>query len=360
MGTSLATSLLEEAYNGYNVIHSKNTFTDLCYDYEDTASVYFMTGQKFFATSDEADALMSFVKRGNTVFIAAQEIDTTILQLVNCVQYSMNPNNEQKPSDFLETNTSLVKSLGADYRFQYFYLPLVNFFKKDTYSAAQTVGYNAFQEPNLIVNFHGTGALYLHADPRALSNYFLFQKNNYQYFNHILQMLPKNPEHVYIDDHYSKINYRGKEKSNSLLGFIYSNPALAWAFTILLIAFLLYVLINGKRRQRVVPVIKPTENASVAFAEAIAGLYRKEKENKSIAEKMITYFYEEIRTKYFINTSKVTEDFLTTLSRKAGTDLTQTKDLFYTITMIQDSPEVSDDLLLQLNQKIQQFKNSKA
>ncbi len=358
MGASLATNILQDAYPDNWVTKIKTGFTDINYNYEDTASLYFMTGKNFFLSEQEAENLLNFVERGNTVFLSAQQIDTTLLELINCSQFKMSEQAEVAPYAYLNTQTKLQSTFGRDSSYKYFYFPIVNFFTADSASNVKSLGFNAYHSPNFIVFFKGKGALFLHCEPRVLSNYFLLQNKNVDYLRDILRAFPAKVEHLYVDDFYSKINFRKNERNGSLLAFIYSHPPLAWAFTILIVLFLSYLFINGKRRQRIVPIIKPVENASVSFAEVIAGLYRKTKENKNIAEKMITYFYEEVRSKYFINTSKVTEDFIMILSRKAGVEYEITNSLFYTIQMVQDSPEVSDELLMQLNEKIQQFKQT--
>ena len=140
---------------------------------------------------------------------------------------------------------------------------------------------------------------------------------------------------------------------------IFKYPPLKWAFWISLMLLLLYILFNGKRRQRIVPIIKPVQNSSVAFAEAIAGLYLKEKNNKIIADKMITYFNEYIRSRYFLNTNIANHDFLMALSRKSGVVLNKTETLYRTMQQVSDSIEIDDFILLNLNEQIQQFYKNK-
>lgn len=358
MGTSLATNMLQDAYPDNWITKRKAGFTDINNNYEDTASLYFMTGKKLYLSKEETKNILDFVARGNTVFLSAQEIDSTLLESIKCSQFQMTEDAEVAPYAYLNTQTKLQSSFGRDSAYKYFYFPIVNFFTADSASRVKSLGFNAYHSPNFIVYFNGKGALFLHCEPRVLSNYFLLQNKNVHYLMNIIKAFPARVEHLYVDDFYSKINFRKDEGKASLLSFIYSHPPLAWAFSILLVVFLSYLFINGKRRQRIVPIVKPVANASVSFAEAIASLYRKTKENKNIAEKLITYFYEEVRTKYFINASKITEDFIMTLSRKAGVEYNITNSLFYTIQMVQDSAEVSDELLMQLNEKIQQFKQN--
>jgi ABC-type taurine transport system substrate-binding protein len=118
---------------------------------------------------------------------------------------------------------------------------------------------------------------------------------------------------------------------------------------------LLYVLINGKRKQRIVPIIPPTQNTSVAYTEAVAGLYMVEKNNKNIADKMITYFNEHIRNRYFLHIYASNEDQVSLLSRKSGVAADQVKELYEHIQFISRTNQVTDTELLTLNMHIQNF-----
>ena len=116
---------------------------------------------------------------------------------------------------------------------------------------------------------------------------------------------------------------------------------------------MLYILFNGKRRQRIIPVIPPVQNASIAYTQAIAGLYLAEKNNKLIAEKMITYFNEFVRSHYFISAQHARDIGL--VSRKSGIPVEKVQALYSTMEAVQITEELSDFELLTLNDQIQYF-----
>lgn len=169
-------------------------------------------------------------------------------------------------------------------------------------------------------------------------------------------MISSEPGNIFWDDYYNKINYREtKRKSFSSLNAVLKHPALAMAFWIGLATLLAYIFFAGKRKQRIVPVINPVENTSIAFTEAVAGLYLSEKNNKNIAEKMISYFNEYIRTRYFLHMHPVTNDLLVSLSKKSGVELPQVVALYELVQQIPQAYEVTDSELLSLNEQIQNF-----
>ena len=164
---------------------------------------------------------------------------------------------------------------------------------------------------------------------------------------------------MYWDDYYNKKNYppNGKE-GKSGLSILLQYPAMA-AFWLLLLLLIVYILFGGKRRQRIVQTIAPNTNTTVAFTETIGQLYLQKKDNRNIADKMITYFQEFIRKQYFLNTSQVNNDFVSTLSRKGNVSKAGTETLFNLITEIQQQEQISDAQLLLLNQQIENFYKNK-
>ena len=140
---------------------------------------------------------------------------------------------------------------------------------------------------------------------------------------------------------------------------IRQNPALLWAFYIGLFGLLLFVLFNVKRKEREIPVLPVNTNATVAFTETVGRLYLQRKDNHNIADKIITYFYEYLRKKYFINTSVIHKEFINSLSGKSGVSITETTELFELIQSIEPQENISDEELMNLNSKIENFKNQK-
>ena len=128
-----------------------------------------------------------------------------------------------------------------------------------------------------------------------------------------------------------------------------------WAFWLGIIGLLLFILFNAKRKQRIINVVKPNINTTVNFTETVGRLYLQKKDNNHIAEKMITYFYEHIRNKYFINTSKIDDEFINSLSGKSGVPKETTQQLFSLIDRVHSGERVEDETLIQLNIEIENF-----
>ena len=115
------------------------------------------------------------------------------------------------------------------------------------------------------------------------------------------------------------------------------------------------MIFEMKRRQRIIPVIQPLANTSLEFVSTIGNLYYQNKEHKNIAEKKILFFLEQIRTRYYLSTSKVDSAFIETLSKKSGRSVEEVSNLFGTIDKIRGSASITAEQLIELNRQIERF-----
>ncbi len=357
-GAFTAYRLLSNIYPDKFINKNTKTFSEFYSStHFDKRSVYVNVSNRYYLEDDDAAALMAFVAEGNTAFIAASVIDSVLLTRINCRQESPEWLSIINQQLFDKATTSLLPdTYSLKDSFSYFYLPFTNYFSSVDHERARVVGYNQQGKPNFIVYFQGKGKLFLHCDARAFSNYFLLTGNNHLYLKQAMQLLEEKPGNIFWDDYYNKINYReGGGKSFSTLSAIMQHPALAMAFWIAVALLLCYIIFGGKRKQRIVPEIPPVQNTTVAFAEAVAGVYLAERDNKNIAEKMISHFNEFVRSNYFINVHTHNADFVSVLSKKSGVALEQVQLLFAAIRQASQAFDVSDEELMALNEQIQDF-----
>ena len=356
-GTSVAYSILKNMYSNNTVELNKQMFADNYGWDNDTASIYINISRNYYVTDRDAESLMEFIYKGNTAFISAAYYDTLLLNKLYCKQNKQTFLPDNSISSLTNTSVRFNDNLSLyDETYSYYYLPFKNYFSEINGSYARIIGYNENKKANFFVFMWGKGRIYFHNEPRALSNYFLLTKNNYLYLQEILQMMPDKPENIYWDNYYSNKNYApGNNNGSSTIGTLMKYPPLAKAFFIAIGLLLLYIFFNSKRRQRIVPVIKKTENSSIAFAEAIAGLYFNKKDNKIIADKIITYFNEHVRTKLFLSGNVNDVGYADLLSRKSDVQPDIINELVIHVKRIQRIEKVTDQQLLKLNELTEKF-----
>lgn len=354
-GANIAYRVIKNCFPDNYVQQTNIAFEDDILSLPDTASLYFCVTKNFYTKSRDVDAILDFVEKGNTFFLAAADIDTLLLQRIYC-NIKDDDVKSYMPPFFRQTTVKLAAGMDTSGTgFSYFYLPFSSSFSGINNIYSRIIGYNNDGEPNCIVFFWGKGKMFLHTDPRVFSNYFLLKNNNHMYLRDLLQLMDQSPQHIYWNDYYYLQSAGNVESNSSGLGAILKSPPLAAAFWISLASLAFFILFGIKRRQRVIKEITPNVNSSVAFTETIARLYLQKHDNKNIAEKMITYFNEYIRSNYFLHVNTGSDDFINTLSRKSGVSLEKTTSLYHTINDTAKAEQVNDYQLLSLNDQIQQF-----
>ena len=101
----------------------------------------------------------------------------------------------------------------------------------------------------------GKGAVFINLAPIAFSNYFLLHKNNIEYYKNALSVIPQNVSSVVWND-YFLTKMRKPEKEPSWFRVLMKYPAFQWGLLTALFTLILYVLLEARRKQRIIPEIK--------------------------------------------------------------------------------------------------------
>lgn len=257
--------------------------------------------------NESVNELIYFVDHGNTVFLSAKDFPKKLLDTLNLKvknTYSFKDSIELSLNNRLNEKYSFNEGVGLTY------------FDSIDPKKVQVLGYQKLLEdkkPNFIQIPFGSGSFLLHTQPAAFSNFYLLKSNHYHYTEGVLSHIPEGAIHWY-----SKQFVHGEGISDNPLRYILSQPALKWAMWLGIIAFLVFLLFNAKRRQRVIPEIVPLKNTTVDFAKTIGNLYYQEGNHHTIIEKKIIYFLEHIRNEYHIDTYSLDDVFIEKLHLKIG------------------------------------------
>ncbi len=312
--------------------------------------LYVKIGNSNALTYDSVDELLYFAEYGNTLFISDYYFPQLLVDTLGIdIDYIQNEKDsissllfEEK--NLSERNTTIDRSIG-DY-----------YFGVMPPSSYQVLGYADKEKtkPNFIKVPFKEGTIYLHLQPKIFTNYNILKNDNYRYVEGVLSYFPE--EDIYFDSFYKyQTPYSSEAEESSDLGWFLEQRAFRWAWYLLLILALLFVIFNAKRRQRIVKVIKPLENTTVAFVKTISNLYFETQDHKNIIEKKSTYFLERIRTQYNLDTSKLDEEFIERLSLKSGVKREKIKTLIHYIVWLRNKRQYFESNLIQLNTYIEEF-----
>ena len=308
---------------------------------------YIVISPRVIPDPAEINALMNYVGQGNTVFISSFYFGDSLLNYLKIKAGS-------DFDDYYKGDTFRVNVLNPlSNESLYFEYPgdsYSNHFRSLDSQYVSILGTDGKGRPDFVrYNYKGGGALYLHFAPMAFTNFFLLHKNNKAYYDNALSYLPKSVSEVKWDDYFRY------SKDFSVFSFLLSIPAFKWAFGLLLLLFLLIYLFESKRRQRMIPGVTTLRNSSLDFVKTIGRLYYQRKDNLNLANKMSAHFLGRVRTKYNLPTSMLNAEFAEKLSYKSGYQKELVQDIVNSLNDIQLNQSMSDENLLQLNEKLEAF-----
>ncbi|MFH7012552.1 DUF4350 domain-containing protein [Flavobacterium sp. FlaQc-52] len=292
--------------------------------------------------------LFYFVSHGNNAFLSMKTFPQSIL---DSLKIEINTNFQAAPNAkvwMANTKVSSKKYLLKD-------VGIENYFTKIDTATTTILGYQGNQKEkhvNFIKVPYSGGYFYLHMQPVAFTNYHLLKKDHYQYAENVLSYMPKGNIYWYTKGQNSE------SISDSPLRYILSQPALKWAWYLLLIGILIFIIFNAKRKQRIVPILKPLPNLTVDFTKTIGNLYYQEGDHDNIIDKKIIYFLERIRNEYLIDTTKLDDTFIQKLHHKSGKEEKDIRELVFLINEYRRSYHGSlEEDLIRINNAIEKILN---
>lgn len=198
----------------------------------------------------------------------------------------------------------------------------------------------------------GKGSFYMHANAAMFTNFFLREPAYSEYAFTALSYLPQ--ENQLVWDEYYKV---GRVYESSPIKYVLSEESLSKAWYLSMIGILAFMIFRSKRRQRIIPHLSAPLNSSVEFAKTIGDLYLEKGSHKVIAIKRIDFFLEYIRNNLGLETYKIDDSFIQSVSERSGIAAKEVDELFTLIAQVRQSDNIDTDTLKTLTIRIDQFYN---
>jgi len=322
----------------YNVLHNQY----------DENSAYILVAPSLNFGETDLNEMLNYVRNGNVVLLSAYGASKTLLDTLGVKVNNFNAvfDNDSTTINFVNPALKAAKNYSFNKSTIDGYFSALD--KKDS---TVVLGTRNDSMPNFVKRQYGEGFFLLHAAPLCFSNYFLLTHDNNDYTAKVLSYIPSNTTTLHWDDY----NSLGRTGSDTPLRFFLSNTFLHWALMLAVVAIVLFVLFEMKRKQRIIPVIEPLRNTTLDFVETVSSVYFSQRDNKSIAQKKAQFWMEYIRQHYYIPTQKMDDAFVQQLHRKTAVPVTLIESIIHDIVRTEAQPKVTDDLLLQLSNSIDEF-----
>ena len=221
------------------------------------------------------------------------------------------------------------------------------------YDSLYRISYTADEKTISLRYSIGQGNLILISNPLIFTNYGILNDSINPYIWKHLAYLKGKP--LVRTEFYETGSQGGK--SRSAFRVILSERALRWAYYTTLAGILVFMIFTAKRKQKIIPVIKPPVNKMLAFVRSIAGLYMLKNNNADILLKKQIYWGEELKRKYGIDTVNEQHnfDFYQRVAAKTRKPVDEIRRLFAELTLIDETSIVTDDDMLRLVAKMNEF-----
>lgn len=311
---------------------------------------FFSVSTNFHPGDEDTQALLKNLERGGSAFISAHYFsglfaDTLSLHTSDYFfESAFNFINQSDTSTLRFVNPLLQP-------FDKFAFPRKNIhnYFDDYDSTATVVMVNDLQLPMTIHIKVGRGNLFLNTTPLAFTNVYLLNKNNYGFAERSLSHLPER------ETFWTSFYHVGRLDARTPLRFILNSEPLRWAYYCTVISLLLFMVFEVKRKQRIIPIIKPLPNTSLEFINTIGNLYYQSADHKNIAEKRIQFLAEQLRTQHGINLLHLDETTADALVGKTQQSEKEVYELLHAIQHAQSKNQLTAEELKSLNQKIDSF-----
>jgi hypothetical protein len=311
--------------------------------------------EQFYPGDDDVNALLKNVALGGSAFISASNFYGKFSDTLHFSTQDYFFDDAythyltETDSSFLRFSNSLLPDSG-----RYFY-PRKNLHQRImVYSDSLDIRVTAVNDLGMPVTIAipwGKGKIIINSTPMVFTNAYILPGDNHRFVANSLSYLPEN------DLLWTEFYHLGRMEAETPLRFILSTESLRWAYFITIVSLLLFIVFEAKRRQRIIPIITPVANTTLEFVSTIGDLYYQQGDHKDIAEKLITYWLEHVRTRYRMNTAVLDNTFVEVLAKKSGKSADDLKSLVMVIQLIQSKPAVALDRLADLNNRIEKFNN---
>lgn len=355
-GTYILNDLMEKKYGDNLKQTNKPPYEFLQSDVLIQGTYFFVNNNVSFGET-ELTSLLDWTAKGNTLFIASSRFEQELMDTLNIDTSGLY---DDFGEDHKQVHKLLHPKFKNDQSYEFTKDDFATYFSKiDTLNARGIGQVDYLAEDgseqknnfNVIKQAFGEGEIILSAFPKAFTNYFILQANNKDYTAGLLSYIDDSKP-IYMDNHYKS----GKSFYTSPMYIFLNTKEFKWAYYIALIGAMFYVIFEGKRKQRAIPVVVPLKNQTLAFTRTIADMYFEKGEQKSITDHKIDYFLEFIRSHFYMGTLKQDDEFYRNLAARSNHSFDEVKELFSYMEKLKIRSVITNSDLKKLNKLIEKFK----
>ena len=354
-GTYAIYQLLKPTYANELKLN-KNTLYNINAQDSSEKSCLILINERINLSKTDLKILYKFISEGNTVFMAANEFNGLMADTFHLNTTLRSFTYYLKRDSLVKTPGTALKLNASNYKKDKYTYPLLctdYCFTNYDSSRFSSLSVNPDDNAVLITTKISKGHLFLMSMPDVFTNYFIVNQPNRTYAYSILSIITANTKQIIWDEYYKNFN----AASESFLKLILDSDALYTAYLLMTFSIILYMITDGRRRQRAIPEIEPIKNTTLEFVNVVSHVYFNSENHKFIAEERVKYFYETIRKRFSISTQEISNEFITAISELSAYDTKLVKQLFTYCEKLKNAETIMEYDLIELNRQITNFNN---
>ncbi len=342
-GSRLLYDLLPTVFGSPVICDDETPYESTLQSAQPSDALFVYVADQFRPDEQSERALLRHCDRGAVVFIAARVLSKSLQDSlgVACVLERSESVSVQLCHPQLPATSYLMNRL-----------TLWGYFDSIPREGCTVLGRSNRGQANYIRIQRGEGAVYLHRDPMFFTNYFVADSSTRPYVFAALSFLPKR---LCRWDEYFKPN---RQADQSVFRVVFNDSGLRSAYYLTLALVILFMLFHTKRYQRIVPVLRAPVNATVEFVQTVGSLYYQHRDSRSILQKMLLYFQDYLRTKYYLYDTSLNESTVLKVSAKSNIDEAEVRRIFREMSEVLNKPVPEDKDVLNFHKLTQQFKEA--
>lgn len=329
-----------------------------------TKTDYVFIGQDIYLDSEDLDALLNFIDKGNDAFIASYNLPFDLVDPMftsECGKPIFLAMEDTLSVNLNFYNRALASTKGYQYAYRfgkkdqpYFWNSLNPEIFCDSTKSVTPLGYIHPEKVNFFRLSHGKGNLYVHTNPLVFTNYFITKPDKVEYASGVFSHLT-GEEIIWDEFSKSKFVQGNNAPEISPIAYILQQDSLRYAWWLILAAALLYTVFTAKRKQRIIPVLEEKANTSLEFVNLISALHFQNANHHDIGRKKMKYFFYFIKSKYNMHLQILTEMTLNRLSERSKVGIEDLKLIAVEFNHIENQSYYNEHRLVDLHNALEKF-----
>jgi len=279
----------------------RSPYVKLMRDTTARGTAYLLITDRFDPDDAEADLLLSYARRGNTVWVSAHAFGGVFADTLNLeVGASLGVPTLGVRADTAAYGTLSFRDLPKDDQERCVRLNTAERYFTSIDSARTEVlavkpppdDEDGDSQVVLVRTRIGAGSVVLSTSPRMFTNVALVDTISAPAAYAALSYIPEDASSVYWDTRHKPL----VSEAATPLRFVMNDPNLRRAVHIFLVGLVVLLTVSVRRRQRVIPTIHPPENDTLSFVRTVGDMYHREGRNADLAQRKIRYFETYLRT----------------------------------------------------------------